>query len=55
MLEKIARKGDLPEAPNEVGEKSLTEIIEDKLGRALSGEEDEYLGKLERRYRRFEL
>lgn len=55
MLEKVARKGDLPEAPNEVGEKSLTEIIEDKLGRGLTGEEDEYLGKLERRYRRFEL
>jgi len=55
MLEKVARKGDLPEAPNEVGEKSLTEIIEDKLGRSLTGEEDEYLGKLERRYRRFEL
>ncbi|MEM7603079.1 MAG: ATP-dependent helicase, partial [Verrucomicrobiota bacterium] len=55
MLEKVARKGELPEAPNEVGERSLTEIIEDKLGRALTGEEDEYLGKLERRYRRFEL
>ncbi len=55
MLEKIARKGELPEVPNEVGERTLTEIIEDKLGRALTGEEDEYLGKLERRYRRFEL
>ncbi|MEM9016200.1 MAG: DEAD/DEAH box helicase, partial [Verrucomicrobiota bacterium] len=55
MLEKIARKGDLPEVPNEVGEKSLTEIIEDKLGRSLNGEEDEFLGKLERRFRRFEL
>ncbi len=55
MLEKVARKGELPEAPNEVGEQSLTEVIEEKLGRALVGEEDEYLGKLERRYRRFEL
>ena len=55
MLEKIARKGDLPEAPNEVGEQSLTEVIEDKLGRSLTGEEDEFLGKLERRFRRFEL
>lgn len=55
MLEKIARKGDLPEAPNEVGQKSFTEVIEDRLGRALTGEEDEYLGKIERRYRRFEL
>lgn len=55
MLEKIARKGELPEAPNEIGEQSLTEVIEDKLGRALTGEEDEFLGKLERRFRRFEL
>ncbi|MCB1205186.1 MAG: ATP-dependent helicase, partial [Verrucomicrobiae bacterium] len=55
MLEKVARKGELPEAPNEVGEKSLTEVIEDKLGRGLTGEEDEYLGKMERRFRRFEL
>ncbi|MEN8714282.1 MAG: ATP-dependent helicase, partial [Verrucomicrobiales bacterium] len=55
MLEKVARKGDLPEAPNEVGEKSLTEVIEEKLGHALTGEEDEFLGKLERRFRRFEL
>ncbi|MEX2577749.1 MAG: DEAD/DEAH box helicase [Verrucomicrobiales bacterium] len=55
MLEKIARKGELPEAPNEVGEKSLTEVIEDKLGRSLTGEEDEYLNKIERRFRRFEL
>lgn len=55
MLEKVARKGDLPEAPNEVGEKTLTEVIEDKLGRGLTGEEDEFLGKLERRFRRFEL
>lgn len=55
MLEKVARKGDLPEAPNEVGEKTLTEVIEEKLGRGLTGEEDEYLGKIERRFRRFEL
>ncbi len=55
MLEKIARKGDLPEAPNDIGGKSLTETIEDRLGRGLTGEEDEYLGKIERRFRRFEL
>jgi len=55
MMEKVARKGELPEAPNEIGEKSLTEVIEDKLDRALTGEEDEYLGKIERRFRRFEL
>ncbi len=55
MLEKVARKGELPEAPNEIGERTLTEVVEDRLGRGLTGEEDEYLGKLERRFRRFEL
>ena len=55
MLEKVARKGELPEAPNEVGKKTMTEVIEDKLGRGLTGEEDEYLGKIERRFRRFEI
>ncbi len=55
MLEKIERKGDIPESPNEVGERSLTEILEDKLGRLLTGIEDEYLSKLEKRYRRFEI
>ena len=55
MLEKVARKGELPEAPNEVGEKSLTEIIEEKLDRPLTGVEDEYLNKVEQRFRRFEL
>jgi len=55
MLEKVARKGDLPDAPNEIGEQSLTEVLEQRLGRTLTGEEDEYINKLERRYRRFEL
>ncbi len=55
MLERVSRKGDLPEAPNEVGEKSLTEVLEDRNGRSLTGVEDEFVGKLERRFRRFEL
>ncbi|NNE90392.1 MAG: DEAD/DEAH box helicase [Verrucomicrobiales bacterium] len=55
MLERIARKGDIPESPNEVGEQSLTELVEENLGRSLTGVEDEFLNKLERRYRRFEL
>ncbi|MCB1089510.1 MAG: hypothetical protein KDM63_20900, partial [Verrucomicrobiae bacterium] len=37
MLERIARSGDLPDSPNEVGEKSLTEILEEKNGRSLTG------------------
>ena len=55
MLEKVERRGDIPESPNEVGERSLTEILEDKLDRGFTGVEDEYLNKLERRYRRFEI
>ncbi len=55
MLEKVERKGEIPESPNEVGERSLTEILEEKLNRVLTGNEDEYLSKLERRYRRFEI
>ncbi|MEM7698315.1 MAG: DEAD/DEAH box helicase, partial [Verrucomicrobiota bacterium] len=46
---------DQPVHPNEVGEKSMTEILEEELGRSLTGEEDEYLNKIERRFRRFEL
>ncbi|MCB1066374.1 MAG: ATP-dependent helicase, partial [Verrucomicrobiae bacterium] len=55
MLERVARGSELPEAPNEVGEKTLTEILEDRNGRSLTGVEDELVSKLERRFRRFEL
>ncbi len=55
MLERMARGAELPEVPNEVGEESLTDLIEGKLGRTLAVEEDEYINKLERRYRRFEM
>ncbi|MEM0896269.1 MAG: DEAD/DEAH box helicase, partial [Verrucomicrobiota bacterium] len=53
MLERIERGEDLPEAPNEVGQKSLPEILEDGLGRELTPSEDGFLNKLERRFRRF--
>jgi len=55
MLERLARGSELPEEPNEVGEKSLTEVIEENLGRSLTGIEDEFVGKLEKRFRRFEI
>lgn len=55
MLARVQRGSDLPEAPNEVGEKSLTEVLEERLGRPLDGPEDEFVSKLERRYRRFEM
>ena len=37
MLERVARKGDIPESPNEVGEQSLTEVLEENLSRGLTG------------------
>lgn len=55
MLERLERGTELPEAPNEIGEESLTEVIEGKLGRTLASEEDDFISKLERRYRRFEM
>ena len=55
MLARVKRGSELPEAPNEVGEKSLTEVLEERLQRTLTGVEDEFLNKLERRFRRFEM
>lgn len=55
MLERLARASNVPADPERPAEKSLTEIVEEKNGRALTGMEDEWLGKLEKRYRRFEL
>lgn len=55
MLERLARGGDLPEAPNEVDEQSLQEILEARLGRELGEPELKFVDKLEKRYRRFEL
>lgn len=55
MLERIARGPTLPDSPNEVASLSLTEILEEKLGRELSPEEDKFVEKLERRYRKFTL
>jgi len=55
MLERVARDGKLPEAPNEVGEQVLADVLEEKLERELNAEEGDYLDKLEKRYRRFEM
>ncbi len=55
MVERLARGADLPEAPNEVGEKSFAEILEEDLGRQLAKDEEDFVSKLERRYRRYEL
>ncbi|MFV1995067.1 MAG: ATP-dependent helicase, partial [Verrucomicrobiales bacterium] len=55
MLERLERGEHLPESPNEVGEQALTEILEESLGRELSNEEDTYVAKVEKRYRRYEM
>lgn len=55
MLERLARGESLPESPNEVGETSLTALLEEKLQRPLTPQEDLYVEKLEKRYRRYEM
>lgn len=53
MMERVVRGENLPEAPNEVGEKSVDELIEEKLGRELNETEQFFLSKLEKRFRKF--
>jgi SNF2 family DNA or RNA helicase len=55
MLEKIERGEALPESPNEVGEQSIQEMVEEHLDRPLIDTEEHYLTKLEKRYRRYEM
>jgi len=55
MLERIQRGEALPESPNEIGEHSLATLLEDKLERALNVREEQFVEKLEKRYRRFEV
>ena len=55
VLERLERGEELPESPNEVGEKSIQEWVEDALDRPLEEREEQYLAKLEKRYRRYEM
>lgn len=55
MLERLARGEALPDSPNEVGDASLLEVIEERLGRGLTPQEDVYVEKLEKRYKRYEM
>lgn len=55
MLERVARGESLPDSPNEVGDASLLEVIEEKLGRSLQPMEDLFVEKLEKRYKRYEM
>ena len=53
MLERLDRGRNLPESPNEIGDTPLPILLEESLGRELDDEEETYLSKLEKRYRRF--
>ncbi len=55
MQERIALGDALPDSPMEVGEVSLIEMLEERLGRALGPAEDVFVDKLEKRYRRWEI
>ncbi|MEM7248483.1 MAG: SNF2-related protein [Acidobacteriota bacterium] len=55
MLEKMDRGENLPESPNEVGEVPLQEMLEKELGRDLTESEENYLDRVEKRFRRFEM
>jgi len=53
MLERLDRGRNLPESPNEIGDTPLPILLEESLGRELDDDEETYLSKLEKRYRRF--
>ncbi len=53
MLEAEARGEGLPDSPNEIDNLSLTATLEEKLGRELGPEEDRFVDKLEKRYKKY--
>ncbi len=53
MLERMHRGEDLPESPNEFDDTPFIDIIEEKLGRELDDKEADFVGKIEKRYRRY--
>ena len=55
MLERMARGDNLPDTPNEVGEESLYDLLENRLDRPLTESENDFVTKLDRRYRRYEM
>ncbi|MEM7147795.1 MAG: DEAD/DEAH box helicase [Verrucomicrobiota bacterium] len=55
MLERLKRGEELPESPNEVEGQSLEETLEERLERPLEDAEGEFVAKLERRFRRYEI
>lgn len=53
MVERLCRGANMPESPNELDDTSLSELLEEKLGRDLDAQEYAFVDKLEKRYRRF--
>ncbi len=54
MSEWLERSGELPENPGRVDDKSLEEVIEEKIERRLTAQESDYVAKIESRYKRWE-
>lgn len=54
MLARIALGEKLPSSPNQIGETSFGEMLEEKLGRVLKPREEMYVEKVEKRYERYE-
>ena len=55
MMERLERGDALPDSPNEIENLSLTARLEENLGRELTPEEDRWVDKLERRYKKFSM
>jgi hypothetical protein len=53
MLERMHRGEDLPESPNEFDDTPVLDLVEDELGRELDDKEADFIGKVEKRYRRY--
>ena len=53
MVERLYRGANMPESPNELNEVPLSDVLEEKLGRDLDEKEEDFVTKLEKRYRRF--
>ena len=55
MMERLERGDSLPDSPNEVENLTLTARLEESLGRELAPDEDRFIDKLERRYKKYTL
>jgi len=53
MLERMHRGEDLPESPNEFDDTPILDLVEEQLDRELDDKEADFIGKVEKRYRRY--